>query len=135
MESFRFEFTGSTTPQHTFNLPGPIFPPVTPTLRVVSIGGIPLPAQPTYDISTPDVTMPESVPNPVTIVLEATKVPSGTQARVILAPQLGSGARVITPLVALTGAAGQPKRGTVSVTVPRGTGIISAVIDSVVPEP
>jgi hypothetical protein len=82
------------------------------------------------------VTLPANFTNPVSIVLEATNVPSGTMARVLALPQLGGGARVIAGPVALTGLLGQPKRATVSVTLPaRGLGIISAVIDSTIAEP
>jgi hypothetical protein len=90
---------------------------------------------PTADISTADLTFPATFTGSADIVLEAENVPSGTQARVIVAPQLGAGARTSTPVM-LTGTAGQPKRGTArGVTLPRDVGIISAVIDTVVPEP
>jgi len=55
--------------------------------------------------------------------------------KVILSPQYGGGALVISSGVALTGSVGQPKRATVPITLPTsGVGNISALIDSVVPE-
>lgn len=99
-----------------------------------------LPAQPTAAAYTSDITLPTPPPGqatyPVSIEVEATNAPSGTLAKVLVGPQYGAGDRIITPPVALTGPVGQPKRATVLVTLPpSGVGIISALIDSVVPEP
>jgi hypothetical protein len=113
-----------------------VFPPITPSIRIVSIGGVPLPPQPTAAAHTPDIALPSNFTNPVPVVIEATNVPAGTMAKVIAGPQYGYGARVISAPVALTGAVGQPKQATIYVTLPAtGVGIISALIDSVVPEP
>jgi hypothetical protein len=136
-------FQGKTDPPATFNPPGQpivIFPPITPTVRIVSIGGITLPSQPAANLLAPDITLANSA-SPVSVVLEATNVPSGTPVKVIVSPQYGAGPRIILPLagsppIALTGSVWQPKHATVSVTLPdTGVGIISALIDSVVPEP
>jgi hypothetical protein len=71
--------------------------------------------------------------NPVAIVVEATDVPSGTQATVFIRPQFGTGPSS-TATLTLTGAVGQPKRGSVNVTLPQSSvGIVSAMIASVVP--
>lgn len=145
------QYTGITS-QATFNPPGQpliVFPPITPTLRILSIGGVPLPAQPTAAAHTPDIALPAPSPGqtsiPVTIELEATNVPNNTPFRVFVGPQFGAGDRVIFPRpeepneslnFRLSGPVGQPKRATVLVNLPpSGVGIISALIDSVVPEP
>jgi len=99
------------------------FPPITPTLRILSIAGIPLPAQPTAAAHTPDIALPAPSPSqtsiPVTIELEATNVPSGTTlVKVLVGPQFGAGDRIFSPPVALTGPVGQPKRATVLVNLP-----------------
>jgi hypothetical protein len=102
----------------------------------VSIGGIALPPQPTTAAHTPDIALPSDFTNPVPVVVEATHVPSGTLVQVIIRPQYGYGDRGYLNPVALTGAVGQPKQATIYVTLPAtGVGIISALIDSVVPEP
>src|SRR2546427_9676424 len=147
---FRFEFVpplqygGTTTRQASFFLnndqifapPVRVFPPLTPTLRIVSIGGVALPTQPTADVNTPDIGLPANFTNPVAIVVEGTNVPSGTTFEVLASPQFGSGDRVIVSGV-LNGPSGQKKTATVTVTLPAtGVGIISAVIRSaIVPEP
>lgn len=138
------QYTGTTTPQASvlvngdpfFGTPIRVFPPVTPSLRIVSIGGVTLPAQPTADVLTPDIGLAANFTNPVAIVVEGTNVPGGTPFEVLASPQFGSGDRVIAQGV-LTGPAGQKKMATVSVQLPpTGVGIISAVIrTAIVPEP
>jgi hypothetical protein len=56
--------------------------------------------------------------------------------KVIVSPQSGGSAQFTSSPVALTGERGYPKQATVSVTLPGASvGIISALIDSVLPEP
>jgi len=132
-------YTGATSPPASASKPGqmgPVFPAITPTVRVTSIAGVAVPEPPTSDVTTPDVSLPANFTNPVRIDLIANNVPSGSRARVIVAPQYGRGYRFISAPVLLLGSAGQPKIASIEVTLPtRGTGIISAIIDSVVPEP
>jgi hypothetical protein len=135
-------YSGSTTPAFTkndnpiFGQPIVVFPPLTPTLRIVSIGGVALPSQPTADANTPDLAIPLSFTNPVAIVVEGRNVPSGAEMEVFASPQFGGGDRVIGRGF-LTGPMGGVKTGTISVNLPStGVGIISAVIRTpVVPEP
>ncbi|MCC6345055.1 MAG: hypothetical protein IT166_22840 [Bryobacterales bacterium] len=120
------------------NAPGQpffVFPPVVPAIRIVSVNGAPLPSQPTADANTPDLTLGTTAS--LSIVVEATHVPSGTEAKVMISPQMGWGA-AIDARITLTGSAGQPKRGTATVSLPNAAGsvgIISAVIPAVTPEP
>jgi hypothetical protein len=55
-----------------------LFPPVTPTLQIISIGGT-LPASANADASTPDLILPGSTVN---VVVQATHVPSGTPVQI-----------------------------------------------------
>jgi hypothetical protein len=140
------QWVGSSEPPATFNPPGQpiaIFPPIMPALRIVSIGGVALPAQPTADAATPDLALPTDFVNPVSVIVEATHVPDGTLVKVIASPQFGAGDRVISAPTALTGPSpcsadptSQCMQATVAVTLPpTGVGIISALIDSVVAVP
>jgi hypothetical protein len=138
-------YTGTSTPQAStllngdpfFGTPIRVFAPITPTLRIVSIGGAVLPNQTTADVTTPDVSLPNNFTNPVTIVVEGINVPSGTTFEIFANPQFGSGPRVIVSTGVLLGNPGQVKTATVSVNLPpTGVGIISAVIRTpIVPEP
>ncbi len=137
------QYNGSTVPNYTkndnpiFGQPIFIFPPLTPTLRILSIGGVPLPSQPNAQVNTPDIALPMNFTNPVAIVVEGTNVPSGTPFEIFANPQFGSGPRVIVTTGVLLGNPGQVKTATVSVNLPlTGVGIISAVIRTpIVPEP
>jgi hypothetical protein len=134
------QYAGTAHPPASVNGLGEpivVLPPITPIVRILSIGGVPVPAQPTAAANTPDIALPSTFANPVSVVVQATNVPSGTMVKVIVSPQSGGSAQVVsTPPVALIGAVGQPKQATVSVNIPgTGVGIISAQIDSVLPEP
>jgi len=60
-----------------------------PTLTITSIGGIPAPAVPLGSFSTPDVTLPASVVNPVSVTLAAANIPPGTSVVVAAKGQAG----------------------------------------------
>lgn len=89
----RFEsnsVTGSinTTPANTHSPLGNVFIPNIPTLKITSIGGVNVPANPTGTYGIPDVTLP-STTNPVTLVVSATNIPVSTHVTVIAIPQYG----------------------------------------------
>jgi hypothetical protein len=137
------QYTGIAKPAASVYVGQPIvFPPITPSLKVVSIGGTAVPANPSRNLFAGDVSLPTTFTNPVPVVVEATNVPNNTPAKVIANPQFATGARTVTP-VTLTGPTacttypGQEcMRGTAMVTMPStGVGFISAIIDSVVPVP
>lgn len=139
-------YAGLTRPAATYNAQGQpivIFPPIVPRLRIVSISGAALPAQPTVDAATPDVSFGPSLSGNAFVVVEATHVPSGTPVKVIVSPQFGAGGRSISGPTPLTGPAAcatapgeQCMHATVAVPIPAaGSGIISALIDAVTPVP
>jgi hypothetical protein len=93
----------------------------TPTLKIVSVGGINAPANPVGSSSSvnPDITVPTSVPNPVTINIQATNMPVGTVVQVRLTPESGTPTLVSSsPLSGSTSSS----TATASVTLP-ATGI------------
>ena len=138
------QYTGTTIPAaaiHPQGRPIFVFPPITPILRIVSIGGVSLPAQPFADAVTPDISLQI---NSVNVVVEATHVPEGTLTKFIAKPQFGAGDRIESSPVPMTGPARpcatipgeQCSTVTVALTLPpSGIGIISALIDSVTPVP
>jgi hypothetical protein len=133
------QYAGTAHPAASVNGVGEpivILPPITPTVRIVSIGGVPVPAQPTAAANAPDIVLPSTFTNPVSVVVQATNVPNGTMVKVIVSPQSGGSAQIVSSPVALTGAFQLPRQATVSVNLPStGVGIISAQIDSVLPVP
>jgi len=85
--------TASTTPFYTFSAPGTVFVTNVPTLNITSISGVNVFANPTGKYGAPpDVTLPSSTTNPVTIVISATNIPVGTTVNVSAIPEHGSAA-------------------------------------------
>lgn len=81
--------TTATTPVHTYSNPGTVFVTNIPTLRITSIGGLNVPANPSGKYGSPDVTLPSTTTNPVTVNISATNIPVGTTVTVTSAPEFG----------------------------------------------
>ena len=127
IEAFDFNgFTGSTAPSNiaSLTLPHPITPPNSPSLRIASIGGVNAPTNPTGSLqAVPDVIVPSSTANPVTVALEASNMPVGTVLQVTLAPSRG--ARTTVQSSALAGTESS-STASASVSLPAGISVISA---------
>jgi hypothetical protein len=124
-------FTGSTTPTNiiSFSLPHPITPPNAPSLRIASVGGVNAPASPLGSLQgVPDIIVPSSQPNPVTVALEGANLPVGTVVQVTVTPSTGNRTTVQSSALAGTEAA---STASASVTLPAGITVVSgsAVID------
>src|SRR5438552_3856880 len=82
IEAYNYSgFTGATSPTNIASLsfPHPITPPNSPSLRIASVGGVNAPASPGGSLqNVPDVIVPSSQPNPVTVALEGANIPVGT---------------------------------------------------------
>lgn len=85
------------------SVPGPVAPPVTPTVRITGVGGVAAPAVPVGGIGQVDITLP--TPGTATVDLVTSAVPSGTIVEVYVKPRVG-GPQVTLPvtLVACDGA-------------------------------
>ena len=124
-------FTGSTSPTNiiSFSLPHPITPPNAPSLRIASVGGVNSPSAPLGALQgIPDIIVPSSQPNPVTVALEGANLPVGTIVQVTLTPSTGN--RTTVPSSGLAGTE-SASTATASVTLPGGITVVSAsaVID------
>ena len=120
-------FAGNTTPGNiiSFAFPHPITPPNSPTLRIASVGGVNAPAAPLGSLQgVPDVIVPSSQPNPVTVALEGANLPLGTIVQVILTPATGNRTTVQSSGLAGTESA---STASASVTLPGGISVISAL--------
>jgi hypothetical protein len=80
----------NTTPPYTYDYPGTVFVANVPTLAITSIGGLNVPAGPTGRYGSPDVTLPSTTTNPVTVNIAATSIPTGTTVTVTAAPEYGA---------------------------------------------
>lgn len=93
------------SPQPILGLPNPIQIPNAPQLRIVSVAGVAAPAIPVGSLSgAPDITLPSTQPNPVSVVLEAVNVPVGVFADLRLTPSTGASSTVISSVFTSTGA-------------------------------
>jgi hypothetical protein len=103
-----------------------MLPPTDPRLRVTSVAGIAPPASPAGSfLGVPDITLPLSQPNPVTVALEAQNVPVGTVVDVTLTPEAGP--RTMAQSTPLSGTAAL-STATASLTIPDGVSVINATV-------
>lgn len=91
LEAFKLTFLSGTTPTYTSSTPGPVFIPApAPTLNFTSVKGVAVPSAPVGSYSSPDITLPASTTNPITVALAASNIPGGTSVEVSSIPQFGS---------------------------------------------
>jgi len=98
VEAFTNTYTPGTDPAYTFGQPGSVFPANVPALSMTSIAGVTVPANPTGSYATPDLLLPNTTTNPVTVNIAASNIPVGTTVAVTVTPQLGSSSSVNTTL-------------------------------------
>jgi hypothetical protein len=119
-------FTGASSPGNiiSFALPHPITPTNSPVLQITSVGGINAPTAPLGSLAgVPDIVLPSSQTNPVTVALAGNNLPLGTIIEVALTPSRGNRTTVQSTGLAGTEAA---STASASVTLPSGISVISA---------
>lgn len=96
IETYNFSstVTGTISPSPSLTNTGLVSLPQVPTLTITTVGGTPVPATASGSYSSPDITLPSSTTNPVTVVLSASNVPVGTIVKITVAPQYGSSSTV-----------------------------------------
>jgi len=82
--------TSTTTPAYTYSYPSTVFVTNIPTLTITSVGGVNVPANPTGEYGSPDITLPSITTNPVSVNISATNIPVGTQVTVTSTPEFGT---------------------------------------------
>lgn len=90
--------TASTDPPYSYGLPGNAFLANIPALTISLIGGIAPPATPIGNYNQPDVLLPGTTTNPVTVNISASNIPVGTTVKVRVIPQYGADSSVNTTL-------------------------------------
>ena len=114
---------GNTQPSATTGAPLiPSIPPSQqPRVRIVSIGGVAVPEDPGGHIGVPDVTIPESEGNPLTIQIEGINVPDG--AVVTLRIPAANGDTIVTESTPLSAGT-----ATATASIPAGPGAIYTTV-------
>lgn len=121
-EAENFQRTAASNPAHSFGPPGPLFISGSPTVRITSVGGEPVPDQPT---GVGDVHLPEETPNPVLVTFETTGIPVGNVVELKVIPAHGPTLSAVTP--ALTGST-ESAQAEVAVELPQGPSVLSASV-------
>ncbi len=104
LENFRPTFGGASN--FSFGRPNPVRLPNDPQLRIVSVGGVNAPPQPAGSFYTaqPDLVVPESVSNPVNVVVQAINLPL-TPAPIVQVTRIMDTGERATDTCTLTGSA------------------------------
>jgi hypothetical protein len=107
-------------------LPGPVVPgPASPSIRIVSIGGVNVPPSPQASyFNPPDVNVNPATPNPIPVVLQGTNVPPGTAVNLSVITE-GIATRASFTSGPLSGTPAS-STATANVTLPPGTSILTA---------
>ena len=103
LEAFQQLFTGGTNPAALLRTPYKTFVPngPPPSVRVVTVGGVPVASTPLGTFDLPDVTISTLATTP--IVIETHSIPPGTVVNLHLSSQDGSDVQIdTTPLVGTT---------------------------------
>lgn len=120
LEAEAITFTGTSQPTYTADVPGPVFIAEAPSLRIASIAGQAVPANPTGNA---DVTLPASTTGPIEVVFQTTNVPVGNTVLLRVVPAYGQPTEVLSPAIAGSTASGTAN---VSVTLPSGPSVLQA---------
>jgi hypothetical protein len=113
-------FTGSSLPTYSVDTPGPIFISGAPSIRIASVAGQNVPANPTGNA---DVTLPATTTSAIDVVFQTVNVPVGNTVLLRVVPAYGQPIEVLSPAIAGTTAAGTAN---VSVTLPQGPSTLQA---------
>lgn len=129
LEADTYSYTGTPQGSFTHDAPGPIFLSNAPSLRIVSVAGIDVPAEPT---GAADVNLPSAPSGPVTVVFKTYNVPTGNTVILRLAPDSGSVVEVVSPAIS-----GSTAEGTTAVAVkfPPGASTLMAMATYTVDAP
>jgi hypothetical protein len=106
-------------------LPGPVLPGAgSPSVRIVSIGGVSVPPTPQASyFNPPDATVNPNLANPITVGLQASNVPLGTVIAISVVTE-GVAARSAFNSTALAGTF-VSSTATANVTLPAGTSVLT----------
>jgi hypothetical protein len=101
--------------------PSAIFVSSIPTLRIASIAGSNVPANPTGNA---DVSLPANLTNPVTVNFETTNIPPGSTVELRVVPAYGAVVKALSPAITGSNASGNTS---VSVSLPQGPSTLQAI--------
>ncbi len=83
MEALTLTFTGTASPAASITTPFTAIPSQLPTIAITSVGGQPVPANPSGTFNSIDITLPPGTTNPVSISGVTTNIPPNKQVQVV----------------------------------------------------
>jgi hypothetical protein len=87
-------FTGTSSPPAVLSTINPVtVPSAAPALNIISIGGYSVPSYSGQRFDTVDLLLPRQLPEPISVVVQASNVPVGSQVKVVFS---GSGQATAT---------------------------------------
>ncbi|HDO22735.1 MAG TPA: hypothetical protein ENG86_07785 [Nitrospirae bacterium] len=92
LEAYTNNRSAGTEPPYSYGQPGSVFVANIPSLSITSVAGVSVPASPTGSYAQPDMFLPGTTVNPVTVTLSAANIPVGTTVTVSVVPQYGAAA-------------------------------------------
>ncbi len=98
LEASTINRSAGTDPVYSYGTSGSVFVANRPKLSITSIADVNVPAYPTGSYNQPDILLPNTTANPVTVTLSASYIPVGTTVTVSVIPELGSATNGTTTL-------------------------------------
>ena len=98
IEAYTNNYGNISYPSYAYGMPSSVFLANVPSLSITSIAGAYVPSNPTASYSTPDIALPITTTNPVTVALSASYIPLTATVTVTTIPQYGSASNVTTTL-------------------------------------
>lgn len=127
IEAFDYNtfFPTTSNPNYSFARPHPVTVPNAPQLKIVSVGGVNAPAAPVGSFAAaPDIVVPTSTANPVTVAIQANNIPTSTVVSLTLTQENGD--RTTVSSTPLTGSLAT-STATANITLPAsGISVITA---------
>jgi hypothetical protein len=120
IEGDAITFTGTSSPVYVADQPGPVFIAGAPSLRIASVAGQAVPANPS---GVADVTLPSTTTGPISVGFETVNVPVGNTVLLRVAPAYGPAVEALSPAIAGSTSAGTTA---VTVTLPAGPSTLQA---------
>jgi hypothetical protein len=121
VEADSITYSGTASPAYIADTPSAIFVSSIPTLRIASIAGSNVPANPTGNA---DVSLPANLTNPVTVNFETTNIPPGSTVELRVVPAYGAVVKALSPAITGSNASGNTS---VSVSLPQGPSTLQAI--------
>lgn len=121
VEGEAITFSGSSSPQFSTDTPSSVFVNNLPVLRISSVAGTTVPANPT---GSADVVLPANLTNPVTVNFETTNIPPGNTVKLRVVPAYNDFIEVLSPAITGSSSSGNTS---VSVNLPQGPSTLQAI--------